>query len=154
MLYTVYMVLTWDSKQNTVICLMNTFCVSSSYITSLCIFIDSEPRDLVLDRTVTGIVGEDVYLHCMYTGQSKILFSSWNRLDSSNRVKKRAGYHYGNTPFSKENFGLPASITNLTVKMSITGLEVEGEYTCVFNSDEDETKGTMFLSVIGEYQMK
>lgn len=105
---------------------------------------------MVLDPTVTGIVGEDVYLHCMYTGQSKISFSSWNRLDSSNRARKMAGYKYGNVPFSKENFGIPESVTNLTVKMSITGFEVEGEYTCVFNSDDDETKETMFLSVIGE----
>ncbi|XP_056613411.1 uncharacterized protein si:ch211-149e23.4 [Triplophysa dalaica] len=109
---------------------------------------DSESRDLVLDQNVTGIVGEDVYLHCMYTGQSKILFSSWNRLDSSNRARKMAGYKFGNHPLNKENFGIPASPTNLTVKISITGLKVEGEYTCVFNSDEDETKGTMFLSVI------
>lgn len=125
-----------------------------SYITSPYIFIDSDSRDLVLDQNVTGIVGEDVYLHCMYTGQSKISFSSWNRLDSSNRARKMAGYKYGNIPLNKENFGIPASPTNLTVKISITGLKVEGEYTCVFNSDEDETKGTMFLSVIGEYQMK
>ncbi|KAA0701835.1 hypothetical protein E1301_Tti017675 [Triplophysa tibetana] len=109
---------------------------------------DSETRDLVLDQNVIGIVGEDVYLHCMYTGQSKITSSSWNRLDSSNRAKKMAGYNHANVPLNKENFGIPASLTNLTVKVNVTSFKVEGEYTCVFNSDEDETKGTMFLSVI------
>ncbi|XP_065137580.1 uncharacterized protein [Paramisgurnus dabryanus] len=105
------------------------------------------PSDLVLDKTVTGILGEEVYLHCMYTGQYTVMFSSWNRLDSSNHARKMAGY-IGNNALNKENFGVPASITNLTVKMSIESLDVEGEYTCVFNSAEDETKDTMFLSVI------
>lgn len=88
----------------------------------------------------------------MYTGQYPVLFSSWNRLDSSNRARKMVGYNYGKVPFHKENFDVPASVTNLTVKMSIESLDVEGEYTCVFNTEEDETKDTMFLSVIGEYE--
>jgi len=117
----------------------------------LFIYIDSEARDLVLNPTVTGILGEDVYLHCLYTGQSKIAYSSWNRLDSSKRSRKLAGYSQ-NRPFSREPFGIPAFPTNLTVKINVTSLDQEGEYACVFNSDEDEIKDTMFFRVIGEYE--
>ncbi|XP_016124013.1 uncharacterized protein [Sinocyclocheilus grahami] len=109
---------------------------------------DSETRELDLDQTVTGILGEDVYLHCLYIGQSSILFSSWNRIDSSNKAKKMAGYKSSAKSFARENFDIPASITNLTVKVNVTSFDQEGEYTCVFDSDEDETKETMFLSVI------
>ncbi|XP_051521924.1 uncharacterized protein si:ch211-149e23.4 isoform X2 [Myxocyprinus asiaticus] len=109
---------------------------------------DSVPKDLVLGQVVTGILGEEVYLHCLYTGQSKIMFSSWNRLDSSKSAKKMAGYKYNNIPFNRENFDIPASVTNLTVKLNVTSLDVEGEYTCVFNSDDDETKDNMLLKII------
>ncbi|XP_051966227.1 uncharacterized protein LOC127631877 [Xyrauchen texanus] len=109
---------------------------------------DLVPKELVLDQVVTGILGEEVYLHCLYTGQSEILLSSWNRLDSSNFAKKMAGYKFNKISFKRENFDVPASVTNLTVKMNVTSLDVEGEYTCVFNSDEDETKDNMFLKVI------
>ncbi|KAG1951364.1 poliovirus receptor [Pimephales promelas] len=108
---------------------------------------DSEARDLVLNPTVTGILGEDVYLHCLYTGQSKIAYSFWNRLDSSKRSRKLAGYSQ-NKSFNREPFGIPAFPTNLTVKINVTSLDQEGEYACVFNSDEDEIKDTMFFRVI------
>lgn len=114
-------------------------------------FMDSETRDLVLDQTVTGILGEEVYLHCLYTGQSSISFSTWNRIDSTNKAKKMAGYKSSEISFNRENFGIPASITNLTVKVNVKSFDQEGEYTCVFDSDEDETKDTMFLSIIGEF---
>lgn len=107
---------------------------------------------MVLNQTVTGILGEEIYLHCLYTGQSNILYSSWNRLDSSKKSKKMAGYHQNNKPFNRENFDIPALLTNLTVKISVTSLDLEGEYACIFNSDEDEIKDTMFFRVIGEYE--
>ncbi|XP_016423829.1 uncharacterized protein LOC107752385 isoform X2 [Sinocyclocheilus rhinocerous] len=109
---------------------------------------DLETRDLVLDQTVTGILGEEVYLRCLYTGQSNILYSSWNRFDSTKKAKKMAGYKSSASFFNRENFDIPASITNLTVKINVTSFDQEGEYTCVFDSEEDETKDTMFLSVI------
>lgn len=114
-------------------------------------YIDSEARDLVLNQTVTGILGEEVYLHCLYTGQSDIIYSSWNRLDSSKKSKKMAGYYGPNKPFKRENFDMPAFLTNLTVKVNVTSLDLEGEYACTFGSEEDETKDTMFFRVIGEY---
>ncbi|XP_018939679.2 uncharacterized protein LOC109067131 isoform X2 [Cyprinus carpio] len=109
---------------------------------------DLETRDLVLDQTVTGILGEEVYLRCLYTGQSNILYSSWNRFDSTKKAKKMAGYKSSTIFFNRENFNIPASITNLTVKMNVTSFDQEGEYTCGFDSEEDETKDSMFLSVI------
>ncbi|XP_026138439.1 uncharacterized protein LOC113115225 [Carassius auratus] len=109
---------------------------------------DPETKDLVLNQKVTGILGEEVYLRCLYTGQSSILFSSWNRIDSSKRAKKMAGYLSSDKSFKRENFDIPASITNLTVKVNVTSFDQEGEYTCVFDSEEDETKETMVLSVI------
>lgn len=115
------------------------------------IYIDLETRDLVLDQTVTGILGEEVYLRCLYTGQSNILYSSWNRFDSTKKAKKMAGYKSSTIFFNRENFDIPASITNLTVKMNVTSFDQEGEYSCGFDSEEDETKDSMFLSVIGEY---
>ncbi|KAI2656205.1 Immunoglobulin superfamily member 10 [Labeo rohita] len=109
---------------------------------------DSETRDLVLDQTVTGILGEEVYLRCLYTGQSEISFSSWNRFDSTKKAKKMAGYKAGGNSFKRENFDVPASSTNLTVKVNVTSFDQEGEYTCVFDSDEHEIKDTVFLSVV------
>lgn len=114
--------------------------------------IDSEARDLVLNQTVTGILGEEVYLHCLYTGQSEIIYSSWNRLDSSSKKSKKLAGYIQNKPFNRENFDIPAFLTNLTVKVNVTSLDLEGEYACTFNSEEEETKDTMFFRVIGEYE--
>ncbi|XP_051719123.1 uncharacterized protein si:ch211-149e23.4 isoform X2 [Ctenopharyngodon idella] len=58
-----------------------------------------------------------------------------------------AGYNQL-TPFKRENFDIPASPKNLTVKLNVTSLDLEGEYTCVINTVEDELKDTMFLRVI------
>lgn len=63
-----------------------------------------------------------------------------------------AGYKFSTNFFNRENFDIPASITNLTVKVNVTSFDQEGEYTCVFDSEEDETKDTTYLSVIGEYR--
>ncbi|XP_043115284.1 uncharacterized protein si:ch211-149e23.4 isoform X3 [Puntigrus tetrazona] len=110
---------------------------------------DSETKDLVLDQTVTGILGEEVYLRCLYTGQSSITISSWNRIDSTNKAKKMAGYAFGGKPYKRDkNFDIPTSVSNLTVKLNVTSFDQEGEYTCVFDSDDYETKDTLFLSVI------
>ncbi|KAK2881259.1 hypothetical protein Q8A67_018527 [Cirrhinus molitorella] len=109
---------------------------------------DLKTKDLVHHQTVIGILGEEVYLHCLYTGESNIVLSSWNRFDSTNKAKKMAGYKPNGTPFSRENFDIPASNTNLTVKVNVTSFDQEGEYTCVFDSEEDGTKDTTFLSVI------
>lgn len=71
-------------------------------------------------------------------------------MGSGNRAKMMAGYKNGR-PFVKDNFCTPASLTNLTVKVSINSLEVEGQYACVFSTDEEEIMDSLLLNVIGKY---
>ncbi|KAB5550162.1 hypothetical protein PHYPO_G00050650 [Pangasianodon hypophthalmus] len=104
-------------------------------------------RDIIIDHNVTGVLGEEVHLRCLYSGKHNISDSSWKRLDSGNRAKMMAGHKNGKT-FAKDNFSTPASHTNLTVKVSINSLEVEGQYACVFSTEEEEIMDSLFLSVI------
>ncbi|KAL6470882.1 hypothetical protein MHYP_G00195320 [Metynnis hypsauchen] len=108
---------------------------------------DLDRRNIVLEQNVTGVLGEEVYLHCLYKGPNGITYSSWNRLVTTSE-KKMAGYRYHGMPFNKDSFSTPASITNLTVKVGIDSLDMEGLYTCSFSSDEEEIKEAMFLTVI------
>ncbi|XP_036414897.1 uncharacterized protein si:ch211-149e23.4 [Colossoma macropomum] len=115
---------------------------------------DLDGRNIVLEQNVTGVLGEEVYLRCLYKGPNNITYSSWNRLESSTNEKKMAGYRHGGKPFRKDSFSTPASITNLTVKVAIDSLDMEGRYTCAFSSDEEEIKETMFLTVIARPEIK
>ncbi|XP_072547022.1 uncharacterized protein [Salminus brasiliensis] len=111
---------------------------------------DSDRRGIVLEQNVIGVLGEEVYLRCIYTGKGMIFFASWNRVNSTSKSIKMAGYNSfsPNKTFSKESFSTPASGTNLTVKVGIVRLDMEGQYTCGFNTDEDEVKESLFLTVI------
>ncbi|XP_066518552.1 uncharacterized protein si:ch211-149e23.4 [Hoplias malabaricus] len=114
-----------------------------------------ESQDVMPDQHVTGVLGEEVYLHCFYTGKHEILASSWNRLNFRQLEKKIAGYKFGGAPFTyKESFSIPMSLTNLTVKVSIDSLDMEGQYTCGFTSDEEEMKYKFLLSVIAKPGIK
>ncbi|KAF5893033.1 poliovirus receptor-like, partial [Clarias magur] len=105
-------------------------------------------RDIIIDNNVTGILGEEVHLHCLYSGIHNISFSSWSRLSSETRLWAMAGYKNGK-PFTKDNFFIPASHTNLTVKVNINSLEVEGNYACVFRTEDDEEfRDKLLLKVI------
>ncbi|XP_064830924.1 uncharacterized protein LOC135546431 isoform X2 [Oncorhynchus masou masou] len=107
-------------------------------------------EDMEIDRNVTGILGEDIFLRCQYLGQNDITDASWKRPDSRMKrsMKKLTGYK-NNKAFSKDpDFSTPASPTNLTVKMRVSTLEAQGEYTCVFASDEEEITNSMFLTVL------
>ncbi|XP_038817698.1 uncharacterized protein LOC120018552 [Salvelinus namaycush] len=107
-------------------------------------------EDMEIDRNVTGILGEDVFLRCQYLGQNDITDASWKRPDSRMKrsMKKLTGYK-NNKTFSKDpDFSAPASPTNLTVKMRVSTLEAQGEYTCVFATDEEEITNSMFLTVL------
>ncbi|KAF7699823.1 uncharacterized protein si:ch211-149e23.4 [Silurus meridionalis] len=104
--------------------------------------------EIIIERHVTGVLGEEVNLHCLYTGKLNVSHSFWKRRDSTGqRAKLLAGYKNGK-PFAKDNFSTPASITNLTVKMDINSLEAAGVYTCLFSIDDDEIMETVILSVI------
>ncbi|XP_055751707.1 uncharacterized protein LOC129832016 isoform X4 [Salvelinus fontinalis] len=107
-------------------------------------------EDMEIDRNVTGILGEDVFLRCQYLGQNDITDASWKRPDSriKRSMKKLTGYK-NNKAFSKDpDFSAPVSPTNLTVKMRVSSLEAQGEYTCVFATDEEEITNSMFLTVL------
>eukprot|EP00063_Salmo_salar_P094963 XP_014069798.1 PREDICTED: uncharacterized protein LOC106612809 isoform X3 [Salmo salar] len=107
-------------------------------------------EDMEIDRNVIGILGEDIFLRCQYLGQNDITDASWKRPDSRMKrsMKKLTGYK-NNKAFSKDpDFSAPASPTNLTVKMRVSTLEAQGEYTCVFATDEEEITNSMFLTVL------
>ncbi|XP_071213413.1 CD166 antigen isoform X2 [Salvelinus alpinus] len=114
------------------------------------VWIQDMEEDMEIDRNVTGILGEDVFLRCQYLGQNDITDASWKRPDSRMKqsMKKLTGYK-NNKTFSKDpDFSAPASPTNLTVKMRVSTLEAQGEYTCVFATDEEEITNSMFLTVL------
>ncbi|KAG5269540.1 hypothetical protein AALO_G00203160 [Alosa alosa] len=101
---------------------------------------------IIFESNVTGILGEDVYLHCLYTGNDPddLLYSVWKRLGSN---KKLAGY-FGLKTIKMEGFSLPESTTNLTVKMQVASLNAEGEYICEFGTDDDPLIGHVSLTVL------
>ncbi|XP_029528397.2 uncharacterized protein LOC115136772 isoform X3 [Oncorhynchus nerka] len=114
------------------------------------VWIQDMEEDMEIDRNVTGILGEDVFLRCQYMGPNDITEASWKRPDSRMKrsMKKLTGYK-NNKAFSKDpDFSAPASPTNLTVKMRVSTLEAQGEYTCVFATDEEEITNSMFLTVL------
>ncbi|XP_041734862.1 uncharacterized protein LOC121568381 [Coregonus clupeaformis] len=107
-------------------------------------------EDMEIDRNVTGILGEDIFLRCQYLGQNDITDASWKRPDyrMKRSMKKLTGYK-NNKAFSKDpDFSAPASPTNLTVKMRVSTLEAQGEYTCVFATDDEEITNSMLLTVL------
>ncbi|XP_030600777.1 uncharacterized protein LOC115790907 [Archocentrus centrarchus] len=103
---------------------------------------DEEPCE-----RITAVLGEEVYLSCVYLGDSAIESSEWKQKVNSKKYKRLAGFVNGKA-FQHDNFSLPASLTNLTVRMRVTSVEVEGEYTCEFESDKDTYSGTVIIRVI------
>ncbi|XP_017346948.1 uncharacterized protein si:ch211-149e23.4 isoform X1 [Ictalurus punctatus] len=105
-------------------------------------------RDIIIDDHVIGVLGEEVHLHCLYSGKLNISYSSWKHQESGTRSKTIAGYKNGK-PFARDNFYTPASTTNLTVKVSINSFMVEGQYRCIFGTDEEvETVESLKLTII------
>ncbi|XP_064158816.1 uncharacterized protein si:ch211-149e23.4 isoform X2 [Anguilla rostrata] len=100
-----------------------------------------------VERNVTGVLGEEVVLRCQYTGQEQLIMSAWKKRETRSRGWL-AGYH-ASAPFTKhQDFGLPASPTNLSVTVNITSLEAEGEYICVFISMMQQYEQSVFLTVL------
>ncbi|XP_067102581.1 uncharacterized protein si:ch211-149e23.4 isoform X2 [Osmerus mordax] len=117
------------------------------YVTHCLEMLGATKPDIEMTHNVTGVLGEDVYLHCQYLGQNNIIYALWKRQIDS-KLKRLTGYH-NNKAFTKDpDFSSPASATNLTVRMSVSSLEAEGEYICVFVSDEEEFTDTMVLNVL------
>ncbi|XP_062409018.1 uncharacterized protein si:ch211-149e23.4 isoform X2 [Sardina pilchardus] len=99
---------------------------------------------IIFESSVTGILGEDVYLRCLYTGNESLLNSFWKRLGGS---KKLAGYN-GVRSMNREGFSAPASASNLTVKLHVDSLNAEGVYTCEFSTYEDQLESHVSLTVL------
>ena len=96
-----------------------------------------------------AVLGEEVYLRCLYHGNASITGSAWKR-HRGGRVHRLAGFTNG-TAFrrSTATLSFPASPTNLTVRMRVSGVDVEGEYVCVFESQDREFNKTVNLQVHG-----
>ncbi|KAG9264872.1 hypothetical protein AMEX_G21209 [Astyanax mexicanus] len=106
-----------------------------------------ERRGIVLEQDVMGVLGEEVYLRCLYTGNETVMFSTWNRVNSETNSVMMSGFKYANKAFSKESFSIPESQTNLTVKVGITSVTMEGRYDCAFTLEENIIKESLFLTV-------
>ncbi|XP_041655955.1 uncharacterized protein si:ch211-149e23.4 isoform X2 [Cheilinus undulatus] len=109
---------------------------------------DGEPI-LDITRNVTGVLGEDVYLRCSYMGESKILSALWKRqINSKVKSRSRAGFVNDKLFSSHPDFSEPDSVTNLTVRMNVSSVDVEGEYVCEFEFDEASFSDSVFLTVV------
>lgn len=123
---------------------------SSLNIALLCVSGSDGKSILAITRNITAALGEDVYLGCRYLGDSVIERAEWKRhINSENKLKRLAGFNF-DRPFSRDGFSDPDSATNLTVKMSVSSVEVEGEYICEFASEDDYYYDNVFVTVVGK----
>lgn len=116
-----------------------------------CVSGQSEEMIIETKQNITAVLGEDAYLSCRYLGESKIQKAAWRRQITS-RVKSRglAGISIKG-PFRSAGFSEPDSLTNLTVKMNVSSVELEGEYICEFESEEDDSfSDSAFVTIIGK----
>ncbi|XP_031153452.1 synaptogenesis protein syg-2 isoform X2 [Sander lucioperca] len=107
--------------------------------------LDRDPN-LEIPYNLTAVLGEDAYLSCRYLGEKEIERAQWKRQIKSKRLRL-AGFSNGE-PFSRDDFSNPASLTNLTVKMKVSSVEVEGQYICEFETEEEGFSESLFLTVV------
>ncbi|XP_044058633.1 uncharacterized protein si:ch211-149e23.4 isoform X2 [Siniperca chuatsi] len=116
-----------------------------------CLEILGPDGELILEITqnITAVLGEDVYLRCRYLGESEIRSARWKYQTKNSNVKSKlkAGFSNGHS-FGRYEFSAPISVTNLTVKMNVSSVDVEGEYICEFESEEEQYSGSIFLTVV------
>ncbi|TMS07653.1 Poliovirus receptor-like protein, partial [Larimichthys crocea] len=113
---------------------------------------DTSKGPIELRRNVTGYLGKDVYLSCRYVGESEIFSAKWKRQINSKVKSNSAQYRriagaINNNLFGRDGFSKPESATNLTVKVNVSSVEVEGEYTCEFDTEDENFSETVFLTV-------
>lgn len=124
--------------------------MTSLEIVLLCVSCPGGESILEITKNVTAVLGEDMYLSCRYLGESDIKNAQWkHQLKSKVKSKRMAGFTNGE-PFSRNGFSDPDSVTNLTVKMSVSSVEVEGEYICEFETEEEDYSDSLFLTVVGK----
>ncbi|XP_073346799.1 uncharacterized protein [Pagrus major] len=102
---------------------------------------------LEIQQNITAVLGEDAYLSCRYLGSSEIESAQWKRQYNSKVKSRLAGFRSGK-PFSHEGFSEPDSATNLTVKMTVSSVEAEGEYVCEVVTDDTDYTEHVFLTVV------
>ncbi|XP_034024247.1 uncharacterized protein si:ch211-149e23.4 [Thalassophryne amazonica] len=114
-----------------------------------CVEILGDEQVIEITANVTAILGEDVYLSCRYLGEGTITNAQWKRqIDSKIRAKRITGFA-NDKPFKRDvDFSIPDSPTNLTVKMRVSSVAVEGEYTCEFASEDAAFTDKLFLTVL------
>lgn len=128
--------------------------VLSLNIVFLCV---SDASDVPIEsiRNVAGVLGEDVYLICRYVGGSEVNSGKWKRhmnskvKSNSAQYKRIAGADKGKL-YGREGFSAPESAANLTVKVNVSSVEVEGEYICEFETEDDNFSNAVFLTVVGK----
>ncbi|XP_051253641.1 uncharacterized protein si:ch211-149e23.4 [Dicentrarchus labrax] len=110
--------------------------------------LESLDGEVEITHNITAVLGEDVYLPCRYLGKSEIESAKWRRqINSKRKSAGLAGFDNG-LPFNRTGFSAPDSITNLTVKMDVSSVDVEGEYICEFESTADYNSDSVFLTVV------
>ena len=115
-----------------------------------CVTGGGEDAILKMTRNVTAVLGEVVYLSCIYLGESKIQSSEWKRQITSKVKSKGLAGFTDRGPFSNHEFSDPDSLTNLTVQMRVSSVKVEGEYTCEFELEEGYLSDSVFVTVVGK----
>ncbi|KAG7480142.1 synaptoproteinsis syg-2-like isoform X1 [Solea senegalensis] len=105
-----------------------------------------EPYVEVTD--VTAVLGEVAYLSCRYQGQSEVQSAHWVRqLNSRLKSKKLAGFSNGQL-YSSSDLSVPHSVNNLTVRMTVSSVAVEGEYICEFETEEGTLLDRAYVTVV------
>lgn len=53
--------------------------------------------------------------------------------------------------FGNSGFSEPDALTNLTVKMNVSSMELEGEYSCEFETEEEDfVSEVTYVTIIGK----
>lgn len=115
--------------------------------------VSGQSADTIIETTkdITAVLGEEVYLSCRYLGESKIERAVWRRQINSKVKSKGLTGISGGKSFGSLDFSEPDSITNLTVKMSVSRVELEGEYVCEFESEEEgSVSDSSYVTIIGK----
>ncbi|KAM9318316.1 uncharacterized protein KZ484_022617 isoform 2-T2 [Pholidichthys leucotaenia] len=103
--------------------------------------------NLDISHNIIAILGEAIYLNCSYVGESQIERVELKRYITSKKAKRLAGFSNGKI-FNNGNFSIQASSAYLRVLMNVTSVEVEGKYSCEFESGVDNFFSTLFITVI------
>ncbi|KAM8854382.1 V-set and immunoglobulin domain-containing protein 10-like 2 isoform 3-T3 [Synchiropus picturatus] len=104
---------------------------------------------VVVMRNITAVLGEDVHLGCRFLGDGELSSSMWKRqIPAKNKSKRLAGFLNGKVFIRQTGVLIRGSLANLTVKMKVTSVDQEGEYTCDFATSDEEFSATALVTVV------